>query len=93
MSISIPAFIEVDENQFVASDEITGGQLKDAVKLALQSNVPGNYYLGIRKVMTAFRRAGGTDSDVVLDILHRPAGHHRVANDDDGAAISRRRSF
>jgi hypothetical protein len=71
MSISPPDFVQVDENQFVPYDEVTGEQLKHAIKLALQNSAPGNYYLGIRKAMTAFRRAGGTDSDLVMDVLYR----------------------
>ena len=92
MPIYVPDFVEVDENQFVPYDEVPGEQLKHAVKRALQNSVPGNYYLRIRKAMTAFRRAGGTDSDVVMDVLCRPTGHHRIANDDNGAAVSGRRS-
>lgn len=74
MSVSVPDFVEVHENQFVPNDEVTGRELKHAVELALRSNVPGNYYLRLRKAMTAFRRAGGTDSDVVMDVLCRLAG-------------------
>lgn len=92
MAVSVPDFVEVDENQFVPYDEVTGEQLKRAVNRALQNNVPGNYYLGIRKAMTAFRRAGGTDSDVVTDVLSRRNGHHRLANDDNGTAVSGHRS-
>jgi len=92
VSVPAPDFVEVDENQFVPYDEVTGGQLKHAVRLALQNSAPGKYYLGIRKAMTAFRRAGGTDSDVVTDVLSRRNGHHRIANDDNGTAVSRHRS-
>jgi hypothetical protein len=76
----VPDFVEVQENQFVPYNEVTGEQLRRAIALALQGNVPGNYYLRIRKAMTAFRRAGGTDSDVVMDVLCRPVGHHRTTN-------------
>lgn len=93
MSISVPDFVEVGENQFVSYDEVTGKQLKHAVALALQGNVPGNYYLGIRKAMTAFRRAGGTDSDIVLHVLCRPGGHRRISDDDNSAAVSGNRAF
>jgi hypothetical protein len=71
VAVSVPDFVEVDENQYVPYDEVTGEQLKRAINRALQNSVPGNYYLGIRKAMTAFRRAGGTDSDVVMDMLCR----------------------
>jgi hypothetical protein len=80
VSVSVPDFVEVQENHFVPYDEVTGKQLKRAVELALQGNVPGNYYLRIRKAMTAFRRAGGRDSDIVMDVLCRPAGHHTTTN-------------
>lgn len=91
MPVSVPDFVEVDENQFVPYDEVTGEQLKRAVNRALQNSVPGNYYLSIRKAMTAFRRAGGTDPDFVADVLCRPAGRHRIANGDYGAAASGQR--
>lgn len=93
MSVSVPDFVEVCENQFVPYDEVTGKQLKHAVELALRGNVPGNYYLSIRKAMTAFRRAGGTDSDVVIDVLCRPAGHHPIAHDARSTAVSGHRAF
>ena len=93
MSLSVPDFVEVRENQFVPYDEVTGKQLKHTVELALRSNVPGNYYLRIRKAMTAFRRAGGKDCDVVMDVLCRPSGHRRIANIVNSAAVSGQSTF
>jgi hypothetical protein len=77
----VPDFVRVDENLFVAYEALTGEQPQRAAKLALQVDVPGSYFLGVRKAMTAFRRARGQDSDVVVEILRRPPGHHRAAND------------
>jgi hypothetical protein len=68
MSSSVPVF-KIDENQFVPYEEVTGEQLRRAVTLARQDDVPANYYVGVKKMATAFRRAGGRDGDKLLDVL------------------------
>jgi hypothetical protein len=58
------AFVEVDDDGFVSLGRVTGAQLALAVKRAAKV-ADVEYYRALLKLQRAFRRTGGTESEIV----------------------------
>jgi len=61
---TIPAYVELSDDLFVSAEAVTGRQLAEAVQRAAQhSSVV--YHRRLLNLQRAFRRARGTDSEIV----------------------------